>query len=426
MSVLFSPVGTADPLTMLGDGPLINIVRHYDPDEIVLFMSPAMAQHQHDDQRYTRAIELISSLCDRRSPHVTIHESTYPHVHRFDHYIEEFEGILNALEKDRPNESILVNVSSGTPGMAQALVALGAFGRLNLTLLQVTTPRDDVNRKSDREDPNNYDLDNLWELMASDKEGSRNRITIVESPNFGDRLLRDNAIALINQCEYKAAYEIASSMRHVNQEALQLTNAAAYRLELNSKLGSQGFKGELSYKSDSLLEYLWAMEARLQQGHWAEFVRSMTPALTALMKRFLAQYLKEEDFLVARNGEITERIDGEKIRSNPKLCHAFEGENVHLENNPYITNHHLVLLIQEYATDDSVLADIKSLRSFEQNCRNDVAHGLTMSSKEYLEKRGGMSLKKIMDLMFRVFSSLGPAPSRNLYGRINQIITELL
>ena len=56
MVTLFSPVGTADPVTQLGDGPLLHIIRHRRPDRVVLFLSPAMTQFQRQDERYTRAI----------------------------------------------------------------------------------------------------------------------------------------------------------------------------------------------------------------------------------------------------------------------------------------------------------------------------------------------------------------------------------
>lgn len=37
--ILFSPIGTADPITALGDGPMLHIVRHYRPIVVVLFLS---------------------------------------------------------------------------------------------------------------------------------------------------------------------------------------------------------------------------------------------------------------------------------------------------------------------------------------------------------------------------------------------------
>ena len=127
MTTLFSPIGTADPFTQLGDGPMLHIVRHRQPSRIVLYLSPAMAAYQRKDQRYTTAIGRLSESMGVPLPEVKIIESDYDEVYRFDRYIEEFGFILKELSA--PHEPVLVNASSGTAGMAQALVALGSFGR---------------------------------------------------------------------------------------------------------------------------------------------------------------------------------------------------------------------------------------------------------------------------------------------------------
>ncbi|MDU5613224.1 MAG: hypothetical protein E6043_05070, partial [Slackia sp.] len=164
MTTLFSPIGTADPITQLGDGPMLHIVRMRRPDKVVLFLSPTMMKHQDDDQRYTRSIELLCDATGQEHPKVELVVSPYNQVHRFDHYIVEFEERLKRLPKSEMNVGILVNVSSGSPAMEQALVALGAFGQLNLELIQVPTPRKGENDKNDRENPDAYDLDVLWAL----------------------------------------------------------------------------------------------------------------------------------------------------------------------------------------------------------------------------------------------------------------------
>ena len=142
MSVLFSPIGTVDPLTQLGDGPMLHIIRHYRPERVVLFLSPEMAEYQEQDQRYTKAIELLSAECHEGDvPTIELVKSNTTDVYKFDVYISEFEQKLNEIGKENGGDTILVNASSGTPAMEEALVALGAFGRLNLTPLQVPTPR---------------------------------------------------------------------------------------------------------------------------------------------------------------------------------------------------------------------------------------------------------------------------------------------
>lgn len=170
MTTLFSPVGTADPFTQLGDGPMLHIIRHRQPSKVVLYLSPAMTVYQHKDQRYTKAIDFLSESAGIPLPEVRIIESDYDEVYRFDLYIEEFESILKELSVF--DESVLVNVSSGTAGMAQALVALGSFGRINLELLQVLTPRRGINVRHDRENPDEYDFDVLWEWNCDIEQNS--------------------------------------------------------------------------------------------------------------------------------------------------------------------------------------------------------------------------------------------------------------
>lgn len=49
--ILFSPIGTADPITALGDGPMLHIVRHYRPIVVVLFLSAEIAAFENADRR---------------------------------------------------------------------------------------------------------------------------------------------------------------------------------------------------------------------------------------------------------------------------------------------------------------------------------------------------------------------------------------
>ena len=263
MTTLFSPIGTADPITQLGDGPLLHIIRHRQPDKVVLFLSPAMVAFQQQDERYTRAIGLLAESAGAPVPEVRLIGSGFEEVYRFDRYIEEFEPILKELARE---DDVLVNVSSGTAGMAQALVALGSFGRLNLELLQVLTPKRGINSRSDRESPDKYDLDLLWELDQEIEKGAECRIVSVATPNFSERLLKENIIALIRSYEYEAAFKLVSQMSTASEVTKQMIEAAACRLNLDGGLPATVFaKTDVSYKAnDLLLEYLYVMEVRLK------------------------------------------------------------------------------------------------------------------------------------------------------------------
>lgn len=422
MSILFSPIGTADPLTQLGDGPMLHIVRYRRPGKVVLFLSPEMARHQKRDGRYTKAIELLADSARFDRPEVELVESAYGDVYRFDYYIAEFEGILSKLVAESGDEPVLVNATSGTPAMEQAAVALGAFGRLNLRLLQVTTPKNGINSRHDREDPNNYDLEALWEWSKEIRaDSSGERIVEVESPNFADRLLRDNVVALVKGYEYKEAYRLVGQMRTVPPRTNEMIRAAMDRLNLDGSRAAGVFGGTpLAFKANDLLyERLYVMEVRLRQGHWADFLRMMTPALTELMERALAPTLPRSSYLRMENGRPTEMLDCEKIKTDSGLSYVLNGSYAP-RGTAYVKNAHLSKLVGAYCTDDGTKEALRSLRNVEDKCRNKLAHGLKPVKRATLEREGGMGLEEVMQTLFELHGGMTPG----LYDRINEEILQ--
>lgn len=424
MTILFSPIGTADPITQLGDGPMLHIVRHRNPDKVVLFLSPAMARHQRDDGRYVDAIGRLSDRMDRERPDIVLVESCYDDVHHFDHYLVEFEEVLAELALESSETPVLVNVSSGTPAMEQALVALGSFGVLDLEMLQVATPKRGINSRNDREDPLGYDLETLWELNSENPENEKSRIEVVGTPNFRNRLLRENARALIRKYDYEAAYDLVSGITDLDPQIKDRIKAAADRLRLDGQSSSSAFKGTgLGYRNDDpLWEYLYTMEVKLRQGRYDDFIRAMTPALTSCMMEELRPVLHEEKYLVKdRRGLYTGRLDESKIRSDEKLS------NIVLRNgkmpSKYVGNALLCDLVRNYCEDAGNVQKIEELRKVEENCRNGMAHQLLASTRKRIEdKIGGHSLEDVMGLFFELHGNMEPG----LYDRINALILEKL
>lgn len=93
--ILFSPIGTADPITALGDGPMLHIVRHYRPIVVVLFLSAEIAAFENADRRYSAAITRLAPETD-----VRIVTYTNPSVHRFDLFVPVFRNHLVELSAE--------------------------------------------------------------------------------------------------------------------------------------------------------------------------------------------------------------------------------------------------------------------------------------------------------------------------------------
>ncbi len=425
MKLLFSPVGTADPLTMLGDGPMLHIVRNYKPETIVLFLSPAMAACEKEDGRYTRAIGLLAARADGYEPEVRCIESALPYVHRHDLFIKEFEEQLARLEGENPDVEVLVNTTSGTPAMQQALVAINAFGYHRLRAIQVETPKKGINEPGDRERIDEYDLDTLWEMNPDNEEASENRCREVASANFSDLILRDNIRALVEEYDYVAALRLAGQCRSISPRAVKLIEGCVHRLRLDHQRAVSCFGGtEFSYDpaetSGALFEYLSMLEVYLHREQWADYLRAMTPALSELMFRRVREYLPDDDWMLVqlrKDGTVSRRIDSDKVRQNAELDAALSPVN---DNNPYVTNGHLAKLIECFAPS-SEYEPFKKLRALEERARHPLAHEVAKIDKVKIEKQGGILLEDSLRVMFKLDGS-----KRGLYRRISNEIIRLL
>lgn len=427
MSVLFSPIGTADPLTQLGDGPMLHIVRHYRPERVVLFLSPKMAEYQEQDQRYTKAIELLSERRGEDVPTIELVKSSTTDVYKFDVYISEFEEKLNEIGKENGGDTILVNASSGTPAMEEALVALGAFGRLNLTPLQVSTPRKGPNTKGDREDPHKYELDLLWACNPDNEEGRPCRILEVKTPNFSDRLLLENIRSLTARYNYVAAASLAEQARTISPEARMMIEAAVDRLNLKGQKSVQVFaRSDMAYSASTaglVAEYISILEIMLKQGRWADFMRALTPAITETMLRHLRPMLPDHRYLQRPSKPGNYKYDAECIRKDATLRRIIPLGSDGRPKNPYLSNYILAKLIDEYCQDGVLINKLHRLYDFEHapKNRNTIAHAIVPINKKDIERNGGMTMEEVMQSLLEL-NEVRPG----LYKRINKAICKLL
>ncbi|MDR0501156.1 MAG: hypothetical protein LBG97_07975 [Coriobacteriales bacterium] len=401
--ILFSPIGTADPITALGDGPMLHIVRHYQPDKIVLFLSPKVTAYEQDDARYTSAIKKVVAQTGQNSPDVQLIFSNVEDVHLYDIYIQEFSQLLSGFSDDNPEAQILLNTTSGTPAMQQALVAIDAFGHWRFTALQVSTPRKDINKKDDRENPDSYDLELLWECNPDNEANAQNRCIEVNSVNFADLILRENVIALVSDYDYAGAERLARQMQVQNDEAISLINGAAARLALNQNIAASAFGGtDLAFQSGKrIAEYLWTLEVRLANEQWGDFVRALTPAISETFFAILRLALPDAKWLVSENGIITRKIDRAKVEANEQLSKVLKGYlNKTNSPEPFVYNLQLAELISEYCPQYT--KQVWFVRGFEENARNLLAHEITSIAKATLEHKGGAKLSEILQILFEL------------------------
>lgn len=236
--ILFSPIGSTDPITNGRDGSMLHICRKYKPDAVMLFLSSEMAEHQNRDDRYRKALRLLEKEAGFHTDIITEERCDLKGVQDFESCLAEFRPLLEKFHQMYPDHEMLVNISSGTPAMKGILYMLAAFLPFKVTLVQTATPLKSQNpRRGIIED---YDVETEWKNnFDNDAEIYEDRCAEVKAPDFAFEILKNNILSLIDSYEYSAALKLAEDINPpIKGEVLELLKEALHHKEADALTGS--------------------------------------------------------------------------------------------------------------------------------------------------------------------------------------------
>lgn len=220
--VLFSPIGNTDPIRECYDGACLHIVRHYRPDEVVLFFTQEMWKREQLNHCYTRAIRHVDSECIIRCIKTDIADA-----HLYDSFIDVLPEKIRALKAE--DTELLLNLSSGTPQIKTVMAIIAVED--GLRGIQVVSPNKGSNSRSIPVQSGD-DMEAMLANNFDDEPDAENRCQ--EPPlqvirYFGER---QRVLSLIKLYEYAGAYELAKGSVNIPHEAKELIHHAALRQKL--------------------------------------------------------------------------------------------------------------------------------------------------------------------------------------------------
>lgn len=125
---LFSPIGNTDPIKYFYDGSMLHICRYYKPDVVILYLSHEMILHHEKDNRYVRSIELLGEKLGHTFEVRIIRDEQMVDVQQYDLFYHAFRGIIADIEEEMmPEDTLIVNMASGTPAMKSALLVMATL-----------------------------------------------------------------------------------------------------------------------------------------------------------------------------------------------------------------------------------------------------------------------------------------------------------
>ena len=443
--ILFSPLGDTDPIRDCHDGACLHILRHYQPERVVLFYTKDMENKERRDHRYTRAIHKLSPNC-------AIEEIFSGIVAAY--LYEEFSKILpEAVQsvRDRyPEHEILINLSSGTPQMKTVLAMLAADTE-RCRGIQVPSHSGKSNRKN-KPASDDVDVDILLEVNVDDEEGAKNRCEEPPLSVFRYHAEKNRIISLIHAYEYNAALTLARSSSLVPADAKQLLKHAAARTDLlpdKARKILAEYNGQKLFlftgEEELLIEYFLIMQIDQENDHLSNFMLRISPFLD----KFLLDYVQKNvrggrqnpknilnlSRYIKRKGGY--RLERERIeQAAPKLLTRLDREYGGYKDSDLSFT--LLIYYCDYMQEegltkdtklhDDMMAELGKLGDI-RILRNNVAHQITNVTRESFQKVTQMTPPALMAIFTQMLTLVYGGKVKEAlttYSRINSWLEDAL
>jgi CRISPR type III-A/MTUBE-associated protein Csm6 len=401
-TILFSAVGDTDPIRNFRDGAMLHIVRHYQPDEIWLYLSQEMSAHQDADQRYTKAIDLLCGAGWSKE-HVKLIPSDLTEAHKYDLLYPVFRGQLLSMKRKYENPWIILNVSSGTPAMKSALMVLSAYSEFEMTAIQVVSPEGGSNRNVPHEDAS---VEVQWELNQDNDPAAPNRCFEEESPHLATEMARNTVKQHVLAYGYVAALAVAEAHPElIPGDVVRVLQGCSQRVKLNRQGAIDGFvKTDLARlvgmgRDGLVFEYLQVLRLKLEHEEYSDFVTSITPAITHILIAFLESQ--------GVSGWWEEDEQGRLVLSRTGAVQLGAEQS---GKQAFLRNHNLVEIVGQTLPTAPELKSIRVISYFEGRLRNTQAHEIEPLTEARIKKLTssqqvphGIAPEKVLSELERLF-----------------------
>ena len=127
-SVLYSCIGTTDPVRGMRDGGLMHILRFYRPEAVYLFLSQEMIRRDREDDRIAKTFAFLREKWDGYNPRLVRFETGIQDPSDMDALTAPMDALMQRVLEENPGTEILLNLSSGTPQMQILLAQMALCG----------------------------------------------------------------------------------------------------------------------------------------------------------------------------------------------------------------------------------------------------------------------------------------------------------
>ena len=438
-TILFTPVGGTDPISSTNcyDGSMLHICRVYKPDIVIMYMSKEMLDYQEKDNRYRYCLDQLMKLQKRKMEYRIIERRNLTKVHEFDYYYQDFRMIIEKIHENMDDsDTLLLNVSSGTPAMKSGLLVLQTLGEFPAKPIQVATPEEKINEHSHKD----YDVQLLWELDEDNCENYKNRCKEVTCPTLSKIKKEEIIKKHISVYDYKAAIDVAETLAENETEnyrdLLYLANARML-LDFASvdkaivKTGVQCLPVRSS-SNRKYFEYALNTDVKLKRGEYADFIRAITPLIVDLFELVIKKELKidinkycdqkKQNGTIVRKWSV-KKLNGSEIGNALNSYYSSKGRRFDAKD---VYSDNLRIIIEAMFGNKHLIYLVNEIRKVEQNIRNLAAHEIISITDRTIVEKTGYTGEKIMNMIKELFHYTGIAIRKEYWDSYDDMNQKIL
>lgn len=440
-TILFSCLGSTDPVRGEHDGAMLHIARHYKPDRILWYMTKEMRMIGEKDNRYALSIEYLKQQCPGYAPEIL--PPCYGELEDasdFDAFYDVFEEELRELSRKYPDAEILVNLSSGTPQMKTTLALLSSTLQFPIRAIQVKN----FERRSgttERTNSKTYDLEYELELNEDAQPDAPNRCSEPRLMLIQRDKQRAQIASLLKRYDYEALLFMSSSLPESSRTLLQhLAYRSVYNLraavsEAAKFSGFDLFPTNMTHAPTyreyrELSEYILLLKLMQRTQRYTDLLIRLNPLVIRLQRGWLSKNGVDFSQLGYIDGQRRECMDPQKIREfDPALAdwlyrkyNGFRSGTLNI-----IFCNYMMEWTGKSETETGVF--FQKLARLNQE-RNESAHSLSNVTEEEIQRILGYSsaqlIKKLMALLAEIYPQHYREELFSIYDSANRWIMENL
>ena len=422
MKLLFTCMGTSDPVRGYHDGPMLHIIRHYRPNLICVLLSGEAAALNDCGARLDAVLAYLRENWGGYEPELRIIRTQIEDPSDMDAVGAPITDAVMQLTEEFPDGELLLNLSSGTPQMKIALSFLAADVRLNVRGVQVKN-FERASGTTERTNAADYSVVDELECNEDEAPGAPNRCAEPELMHMQRQRAKEQLLALLDVRDYSAICamrnlpnQLKALIGHLNARD-QMQSEAARNFAQNLKLPFPLYPVRPGAPRSDYAEVSEAYLVLLNRSHrqqYEELILRLNPLIVRLelqlMKTVLAgQNLRLEDvishpysrrprfvpdMLANKLPEVYQRVCiyfGAPLRESDismELCYRV------LENLP--------------GTPADAMTVLKSCNLLNESCRNALAHQLTAVTAEQITAACGMQPAQLLNQVGKLIAAIYP------------------